>query len=92
MQIVTYSPKRFYELLRLKELSDIFGAKTMLKSDIIRRYPWYEQEKYQAEVFSIATRLNMDLRDVLETLDKMLGKQREPGKRKSKPQPSAEAA
>jgi len=54
----------------------------MLKSDIIRRYPWYEQEKYQNEVFNIASRLNMNLRDVLETLDKMLGKQRLQGREK----------
>jgi len=46
----------------------------MLKSDIINRYPWFEKEHYQLEVFKIAATLCMDIKDVLETLDIMLGK------------------
>ena len=46
----------------------------MLKSDIINRYPWFEEEHYQMEVFKIAATLCMDIKDVLETLDIMLGK------------------
>jgi len=46
----------------------------MLKSDIIKRYPWFEKESYQMEVFKIAATLGMDIKDVLDTLDIMLGK------------------
>ena len=45
----------------------------MLKSDIINRYPWFENECYQMEVFKISATLKMDIQDVLATLDIMLG-------------------
>ena len=46
----------------------------MLINDIINKYPWYNQ--HQNTVFKIAAQLNMELPDVLATLDKMLGKKR----------------
>lgn len=60
----------------------------MLKSDIVRRYPWYE--KHQNAVFTIVACLKIDMGEVLETLDKKLGKQEK--HREKIQQPAEEAA